>query len=747
MYLRRLELQGFKTFAQKTVLEFTPTTHGQPKLTAVVGPNGSGKSNLADAIRWVMGEPSLKLLRAKKSEDIIFSGAPHKPRAGFAEVTMVILKPEAATNDGSTELELSEIVITRRLYRDGQSDYEINQQSARLADVTLLLAQCGVGQRTYSVIGQGMVDAVLTASPAERKEFFDEAAGLRVFQLKRQIALNKLEASRGHLSQAHLVMQEIEPRLSSLERQVKRLRERENLEQELRRLERQYFGQVWADVSGRIKAAMVTLQTAQITFTQHNGEAEKIERELLALEREAPISNKLRELRVTLDGLKEQHVKLREEQIRFESQQAIERVRNETPWSPLPIKKLIENVSAISALHTELHDIANQAQPDLQRLRRLIAQALTNSQKLLSNLQRPIEEDANDKSQDTQTHQASQSQTAAWTQSLNKLTQQMREKDDRLEALGAQEDAGRTHLFELQRRLSLERHAAQASERKVSDASVEVARLETRRDAVLEEVRTQTPTLEAELDKLTTSEVKLTAPLETVHARRLKLRSQLDWIGGIDPATLTEHAETAERFTKLQEQTQDLTQAITSLETILAELDTTIKERREAAFQKLNREFNAFFKKLFGGGEARLIQLKPTDLVEETEASDTLQTSANPLLRQEAIIGIDLQVTPPGKRLKSSAVLSGGERALTSIALICAIMATNPSPFVVLDEVDAALDEANSQKFAAILESLADKTQFVVITHNRATMAKAQQLYGITLGGDGVSQLLSLQLD
>ena len=170
MYLRRLELQGFKTFATKTVLEFVPDAGKRRGLTGVVGPNGSGKSNVADAIRWVMGEQSMKLLRGKKSEDVIFSGSDKKARAGFAEVSLTL------ENDDKPDIDLAEVVITRRLYRDGQSEYEVNKQSARLADVTLLLAQCGIGQRTYSVIGQGMVDAVLAASPAERKEFFDEAA-------------------------------------------------------------------------------------------------------------------------------------------------------------------------------------------------------------------------------------------------------------------------------------------------------------------------------------------------------------------------------------------------------------------------------------------------------------------------------------------------------------------------------------------------------------------------------------------
>ena len=181
---------------------------------------------------------------------------------------------------------------------------------------------------------------------------------------------------------------------------------------------------------------------------------------------------------------------------------------------------------------------------------------------------------------------------------------------------------------------------------------------------------------------------------------------------------------------------------LVALETVVKELDQTIQERSKTAFSDLNREFGKFFKTLFGGGDAKLVEVQSEPEVDDM--GNVILEEGEP---EEHIVGIDIQVTPPGKTFKSISLLSGGERALTSIALICAIMATNPSPFVVLDEVDAALDESNSRKFAEIVASLADKTQFVVITHNRATMAQANVLYGVTMGGDGVSQLLSVKLE
>jgi chromosome segregation protein len=272
-----------------------------------------------------------------------------------------------------------------------------------------------------------------------------------------------------------------------------------------------------------------------------------------------------------------------------------------------------------------------------------------------------------------------------------------------------------------------------------------MARLETRRDGFLQDLRTHAAALENELEALADQfeKEKSEAPAEpeTLAPRLAKLRSQIEWIGGIDPEVLKEHEETKIRFDDLAAKSDDLKQALVSLDSIIAELDQTIKERAATSFRLLDREFGQYFRKLFGGGEARLIEVAPEPEVDE-EGNVVSEPGPN-----APPAGIEIQATPPGKRMKSVALLSGGERALTSIALICAIMATNPSPFIVLDEVDAALDEANSQKYSEILQTLADRTQFVVITHNRATMGTANVLYGVTIGDDGVSQLLSVKLE
>ena len=727
MYLKRLEIQGFKTFAQKTVLEFKPVASGRRGVTAIVGPNGSGKSNAADAIRWVMGEQSLKLLRGKKSEDVIFSGSDKRSRSGFAEVTMVL------ENEGEdrTGLDVGEIAVTRRLYRDGQSEYEVNRQSARLQDVALLLAQAGIGQRTYSVIGQGMIDHVLVASPTERKEFFDEAFGLKPFQLKRQSALNKIDESKKNLGQTESLLNEIGPRLATLERQVKRLAERDTLQAELQTLERAYYGSEWQQIDGGIKMATTKLEQARAEQVKLVEVANKLEAELSEMEKATPRGDGFKELRAKLDQVASEKAALRERELKLETQKAVAAVRAEKPWAPLPLSKIIESIESLREAHEDLVKELSKEKPDIAKAKKLAESLHSTSMDLAGKLQRPAPEPGESKSE---MDPAIEKELKEIAKAYADLAERTIKANTELESWNRGEDDKRSHIFKTQHELSQKRAEAQSIERKAGDASIELARLETRRDGLLADLRLHAPTLEAELSKLAG---KADKPEADAAARMQKLRSQLEWIGGIDPETIKDHTETKERFEFLSKQIEDLRQGIQALDLVVEELDSTIRDRSATAFTKLNREFSSYFKKLFNGGEASLVEMQP-----EPETDEEGNIISEP--EEGEVAGVDIQATPPGKRFKSIALLSGGERALTSIALICAIMATNPSPFVVLDEVDAALDESNSRKFAEIIGTLADKTQFVVVTHNRATMMQASVLYGVTMGDDGVSQLLSV---
>ncbi len=244
MRLKHLHLQGYKTFANKTEFLF-PTG-----ITAIVGPNGSGKSNIADAIRWVLGEQSYGSLRAKRTEDMIFSGSESRPRAGMAEANITL-----DNSDGWLPIEFSEVTIGRRAYRDGQNEYLLNGNKVLLRDIKQLLSQSGLSRRTYTVIGQGLVDAALSLRAEERRELFEEAAGISHYQAKRANALGKLEETEHNLERVHDILGEIKPRLNRLQRQAERTREHLEISQHLEKQLHTWYGYRWGQALSALDAA------------------------------------------------------------------------------------------------------------------------------------------------------------------------------------------------------------------------------------------------------------------------------------------------------------------------------------------------------------------------------------------------------------------------------------------------------------------------------------------------------------
>jgi chromosome segregation protein len=312
-------------------------------------------------------------------------------------------------------------------------------------------------------------------------------------------------------------------------------------------------------------------------------------------------------------------------------------------------------------------------------------------------------------------------------------------------------------LLKLQKELRGKQTELNEITNRVNEIKVKLARLETRKEDLEHEFKEEAP--ENFWQPILSFKITERVSSEFLSGEILKLKHQLELIGGIDEATTKEYEETKKRYDFLSGQSGDLNEAISKLEKVIEELDGTIKQQFDQAFVKINHEFGRYFKTLFGGGRAKLILVKeevkenePVLTEEESEGKPEIkEVPAEDKLTQgkaeKIIAGIDIYACPPGKKLKNIGMLSGGERALASIALICAIISNNPSPFIVLDEVDAALDEANSLKFAEILNGLAEKTQFVVITHNRATMEHSQILYGVTMGDDGISRLLSIKME
>ncbi len=250
--LKSLELHGYKTFASRTEFQFADT------VTAIVGPNGSGKSNIADAIRWVLGEQSYSLLRAKKTEDMIFAGSELRTRAGMASAMITF-----DNGDGWLPIDFTEVAITRRAYRDGQNEYLINGQRVRLKDVSELLAQSGLAERTYTIIGQGLVDAALALKAEDRRRLFEEAAGIGLHRSRREEALKRLEATKHNLERVQDILAELAPRLRSLERQARRMMEYEQVKADLQVLLRDWYGYHWHSAQRDLQTAKETARVQE----------------------------------------------------------------------------------------------------------------------------------------------------------------------------------------------------------------------------------------------------------------------------------------------------------------------------------------------------------------------------------------------------------------------------------------------------------------------------------------------------
>ncbi len=744
MYLQKLEINGFKSFARKTVFEF------DKGVTAIVGPNGSGKSNVAEAIRWVMGEQSAKSLRSKKGTDVIFFGSDKASRLGLAEVSLSF-----DNSEGDAPLDFSEITITRKIHRDGRGEYLINNKTSRLQDVLLLLAQINLSSKTYSVISQGMVDMILTISPAERKDFFEEASGVKPLQIKKNEALRKLTASQENIQTIEIQLAEIIPRLRSLTRQVKRLNEREEMDKRLRKLQYHYFGEMLYS----LVSEQESLNKKEYEQSRKVGEleaiAERQQKQMYELTRESTRSAEFSVLQKQYQEILNKRAKLKEQELEIRGNIVQASRANEKTSVPVSEVRIAhdrwkEHRDNLRGLLDSIKNITEVS--ELDAWRNEYEKCLQKSDTIFMPLESYLENKEVTTDQEKELNDV--------REKISQLDEKLKKVQDEITSLSKREKEEKGKIWETQNELQKTQQQLSAINNELSNIRISVARVETRKADIENEIAGDVG--EEFLEKVRqwrpgdTSEVSDT---ETVKNEIQKLKHQLELIGGIDPEVHSEYTETKERHDFLGSQLSDLHKSIDQLMSVIQNLDETITNKFDESFKKINQRFQSFFKILFEGGRAELKFVKKGNQNSETAGEETgnitqdkTQTaknglSANTQNNKDEIVGVDITAVPPGKKLSTVTALSGGERALTSIALIAAIIANNPAPFVVLDEVDAALDEANSVRFSKIVSELSKQTQFIIITHNRATMEQAQILYGVTMSDSGISKLLSMKIE
>jgi chromosome segregation protein len=764
MYLKKLEMSGFKSFANKTALDFLPdgrvsstganiSSGGRSGITAIVGPNGSGKSNVADAIRWAIGEQSLKNLRGKKSEDVIFAGTDKKARLGTASVTLYF-----DNSDKRIPIEFAEVSITRKIYRSGESEYLINGARVRLLDIVDLLAKAGIGKDSYCVITQGMSDAVLNASPVERRAIFEDAAGVKHYQIEKERALRKLESTRENLVRVDSLLLEIEPHLKNLRRQAEKASQGKDVAEKLRTKQLLLYSFLWDNFQGErgalakerdgVQKHVFDLEIETNTLSREVAEASKAMEDQTKEEDTVRALNALRDEANTLlrdRSIVEGKIEIEKEKQKIEEvirvipvdlsyvQKALEEIRTHQG-------ELIERIQNVEKME-DLQDIREFAQVIKQKLHDLHQKAgdgNVKEKKIIELL--PAEKKESDARLAT-----FMKEREGYNKRLETLQKSISIEEQSIVTLREKSRVGRETFFIKEKEWREKEYRLTHLKDQLNEVKVRLARVEVREEDLVSLVKGELSMNVEDLRYDGTAVEK-----ERLEREISRLKVEVEHIGTIDPLVVEEFEETEKRFTFLTRESTDLKEASQSLWTVIREMEQKIDKEFHDAFREIKKKFEAYFKIIFGGGKAEveIVKIHKRVRQEETEnenSDDILEGELNEEENDE--IGIEIFACPPGKKITHLSMLSGGERSLTSLALLFAIIAHNPPPFAVLDEVEAALDEANSRRFGSMLRELSLHTQFVAITHNRETMSQASLLYGVTMGADGVSQLLSIHLD
>lgn len=740
MSLKSLEIIGFKSFAKKAEFEFNYP------ISSIVGPNGSGKSNIAEAFRFVLGEQSMKSLRGKKSEDMIFNGSSKVGRMNRASVALVF--------DNSRRLfdvDFDEVKVERTVHRDSTNEYSINGSRVRLKDVHEMLQAAHIGATGHHIISQGEADKILTASDRERKEIIEEALGLKLYEWKRAEAKKKLEKTEENVAHVESLKREVAPNLKFLKRQVEKIEKSREFRSTLSEIYREYFGAEERFVKseqGRIRALREPLVSEEANIQKNiNEQQQLIEKSNERNDENEDLLKAEESVRVCVS----KKTSLQHELGRSEGEMNItvremSRILNQDERSltvsTVVVKEFLDSAektikSAIeSSDETHLRSAFTRLSEDV----RVFRGHLENNKDI--------------------------GRKGEFEKELKKLEVQVSDIKSRLRELEDEEVRFQAEYSEIKRQIDQKKSGSLEAEkmmvilmqslgdvrRKIQDADYsmkENERLEIQyksdiQDAVNicgpEAIRFKNDeSTEANIGSDRGAQNKKRMEIE-----RLKIRIEESGAGGGDDV-VKEYEAAFQRYSFLEKEVADLNYSSASLKQIISDLENRLKSEFDDGLKKINEEFTKFFALMFGGGSASLqIVRKKTRResveLDESDAGIVVESGV-----QEE--GVEISVELKHKRVKGLVMLSGGERALTSIALIFAMSQVNPPPFIILDETDAALDEANSRKYGDMIERLSKHSQLILITHNRETMSRAGILYGITMGSDGVSKPLSIAFE
>ena len=755
MHLSSITIKGFKSFPERTRLEFSPG------VSVIVGPNGCGKSNITDAVLWALGEQSPLAVRGQTMRDMIFAGGEDQAPRRHAEVEVVLDNADGAAADS----EFSEIAIRRRLDRNGDGEYRINGARCRLVDVIEVLADANLGREMHSVISQGRVEEIVHSKPRERRLLVEEAAGLGKHRKRRRRAQVKLQRTQENLDRALDVEREARSRLRPLKRQAQAADIHARLEREAGELRgalladelRRHANELSA-AEGQAAAAREGRRQVESELATVNQRRTEIEERLTRRDRErTAVWGRLTAVRaaherlsVRADALQARRAELAEELER--RQKALGALAGEVPTQAEgtegdPVGAALKRIaSALDAAGEALqaaqdNESMNERAGHVARVREAAERAAGTAGR--------VEELLGSRRQDSlESRIVAGRRLLAGLDSLVGSTREARDAVGEHAATLEQRMLRREETDEVTAQL---RECSQAEAElqsrllsggdTVTEAEVRAAHLRDRRDEATAELERIAELLDREVE-LATEELS-EEQREEIDRKLERLARRREALGPVNPLAEQEYEEALAHVSQLEEQRQDLESALAELQGLIRETDEKIRGAFEGTFEATQRNFEELTEHLFPGGRGRLrlVGEPGPRLVLGGESDDEAEGE-----EEDDSQGVEIEVTPAGKATRRLSLLSGGEKALVALAFVFAVFLARPSPFYILDEVEAALDDANIDRFLQLVRRFAGRAQFVIVTHQKRTMDAADILYGVSMGKGGVTKVVSRRL-
>ena len=724
MQLKHIKLAGFKSFVDPTKISF-PTN-----MVGVVGPNGCGKSNVIDAVRWVLGELSAKNLRGESVVDVIFNGSENRKASG--QCSIELLFDNSSAKIGGEYASFNEVSIKRVMTRDAQSDYFINNTKCRRKDVQDIFLGTGLGPSSYAIIEQGMVSKLVSAKPDELRTHIEEAAGVSKYRERRKETESRIKRTRENLSRVKDIRDEIGRLIKRLENQAKAAEKYNVLKKDKAKLEldkailfsieaksnRDDLQKKLDSLNRDLQIKNAESETVQSQIDQFRTENESVLSEYESAQknfyavgaeiakREANLQNinkNDQETKSNLEKVKQNLEKAKETEKNFDELSPSEKAMHILNSMINTIEKygitndnIKEKAIELKGLLTDILNIASAQSKTLteEYLSRQndLEDQIANAEKLKKSIEDEMK-DFVDKSS------SAESVLVSLRQKQSKFNEELRELENKksiadLDSRSISEKITNIRIEQKTYEVNLDN-----SNKKIKEAGIDIEKIDF-----------------SEYQNIT---------LEELEDNLVNIETKIIKLGAINLAAPEEIEEESKRKEELDEQYDDLTEALDKLTGAIKKIDQETKTIFKESFDSVNLKLKEMFPKLFGGGLAELT------LTEE----DALNA------------GVILMARPPGKKNSSISQLSGGEKALTALALVFAIFDLNPAPFCLLDEVDAPLDDLNTLRFINMVEEMSKTVQFIFITHNKVSMERSDYLMGVTMQEAGVSRMVSVDVN